>query len=208
MRYLGGHLGDSVSALLDGQLDDASAERAWAHVHACALCAQQVAREGWVKTRLAGITGPVPSAGQPPAELLGSLYGLGRSGGPSARARAAEEEQHAWAAVREVERQGRGRRVRLVAAGAGTVTAAALGLAGLGGATLGIGVSPHDAPTTAITGPGPNLTPGMTPGMTPGLTPGTTPVTTAVIAPSATVHGRLPRRGETGGPQAGTGLRQ
>ena len=32
MWWLGGHLGAAVSALVDGQLDEESAERAWAHV--------------------------------------------------------------------------------------------------------------------------------------------------------------------------------
>jgi anti-sigma factor RsiW len=50
-----GHLGSRVSALLDGQLPPAEAERAWAHVHACHLCRDLVEREGWVKTRLSGL---------------------------------------------------------------------------------------------------------------------------------------------------------
>lgn len=50
-----GHLGPRVSALLDGQLPPAEAERAWAHVHACHVCRDLVEREGWVKTRLSGL---------------------------------------------------------------------------------------------------------------------------------------------------------
>ena len=63
-----GHLGPRVSALLDGQLPAAEAERAWAHVHLCHLCRDAVEREGWVKTRLAGLGG-TPA----PAHLNGSL---------------------------------------------------------------------------------------------------------------------------------------
>ena len=51
-----GHLGSRVSALLDGQLPPDETERAWAHVHTCHFCRDQVEREGWVKTRLAGLS--------------------------------------------------------------------------------------------------------------------------------------------------------
>lgn len=49
------HLGSQASALLDGRLTPAEEERAWAHVHLCHGCRDLVEREGWVKTRLAGI---------------------------------------------------------------------------------------------------------------------------------------------------------
>ena len=65
-----GHLGPRVSALLDGQLEPAEAERAWAHVHDCHFCRDLVEREGWIKTRLAGLSyGDAPT----PASLKGSL---------------------------------------------------------------------------------------------------------------------------------------
>lgn len=51
-----GHLGSRVSALLDGRLPAGEEERAWEHVHACHPCRDLVEREGWVKTRLAGMT--------------------------------------------------------------------------------------------------------------------------------------------------------
>ncbi|HEX6150620.1 hypothetical protein [Nocardioides sp.] len=59
-----------MSALLDGQLPPDEAERAWAHVHACHACRDAVEREGWVKTRLAGLSADVDRA---PAHLKGSL---------------------------------------------------------------------------------------------------------------------------------------
>ena len=65
-----GHLGDRVSALLDGQLSPAEEERAWAHVHACHQCRDLVEREGWVKTRLAGLSFEASVA---PLSLKGSL---------------------------------------------------------------------------------------------------------------------------------------
>jgi len=65
-----GHLGPRVSALLDGQLEPAEAERAWAHVHACHFCRDLVEREGWIKTRLAGLS---LERDAPPDSLKGSL---------------------------------------------------------------------------------------------------------------------------------------
>lgn len=65
-----GHLGSRASALLDGQLPAAEAERAWAHVHACHACRDLVEREGWVKTRLRGLSFGDPGA---PEHLKGSL---------------------------------------------------------------------------------------------------------------------------------------
>jgi hypothetical protein len=127
MLGLGGHLGSSVSALVDGQLDPKSAERAWDHVMRCASCRRLVTREGWVKRRLA----QMGDAGPPP-ELLGSLVGMA----PDVTADAPES----WRAVAEIEQQGRGRRrAGLAAAGVGSVSAAVLGLTTLGGVPLDIG---------------------------------------------------------------------
>jgi Putative zinc-finger len=66
------HLGSRVSALLDGQLSPEETERAWAHVHVCHACRDLVEREGWIKTRLAGLSHGDPSA---PEHLKGSLLG-------------------------------------------------------------------------------------------------------------------------------------
>ena len=68
-----GHLGARVSALLDGQLSQAEADEAWAHVYACHACRDLVEREGWVKTRLAGLSGGVGPASP---DLKGSLLNL------------------------------------------------------------------------------------------------------------------------------------
>lgn len=143
MRYLGGHLGIAVSALLDGQLDETSSERAWSHVHGCELCSLQVKHEGWVKTQLATISGDEG----PPPQLLGSLHGLGARGA----SRAPDDGAAAWAAVAELERRGRDRRRTGIAlAGAGSVSVAVLGLASLTGATLGIGGAPAGSPTPTL----------------------------------------------------------
>jgi len=68
-----GHLGARVSALLDGQLPPAEAEEAWAHVYDCHTCRDLVEREGWVKTRLAGLSG---GTGPASSDLKGSLLNL------------------------------------------------------------------------------------------------------------------------------------
>ncbi len=72
-----GHLGPRISALLDGQLPPEESERAWAHVHECHFCRDQVEREGWVKTRLAGLS---HGAGTAPDHLKGSLVGSPMTG--------------------------------------------------------------------------------------------------------------------------------
>jgi hypothetical protein len=69
-----GHLGARVSALLDGRLSADETERAWAHVHVCHACRDLVEREGWVKTRLAGLSS---ATGAAPDHLKGSLLGGG-----------------------------------------------------------------------------------------------------------------------------------
>jgi anti-sigma factor RsiW len=121
-----GHLGPRVSALLDGRLSEQETERAWAHVHVCHACRDLVEREGWVKTRLAGLSG---AAGGAPAHLKGSLLGgealatspreafLG-SGGTGSRVR---------------------RTTGVVALGGGAVGVAVLGV-------LALGTLPSDGP--------------------------------------------------------------
>ncbi|GAB2986326.1 hypothetical protein [Nocardioides montaniterrae] len=70
-----GHLGARVSALLDGQLPPAEAEDAWRHVYGCHSCRDLVEREGWVKSRLAGLQ--AVDCGLPASHSLkGSLLNL------------------------------------------------------------------------------------------------------------------------------------
>jgi hypothetical protein len=72
----GGHLGRRVSDLLDGQLPPDEADAAWAHVHGCHACRDDVEREGWVKTRLSTLSfddGPSACA---PDRLKGALLGM------------------------------------------------------------------------------------------------------------------------------------
>jgi anti-sigma factor RsiW len=72
-----GHLGTRVSALIDGQLSAAEAERCWAHVHECHFCRDLVEREGWIKTQLAGLSFGGDDRSTTPDSLKGSLAHAG-----------------------------------------------------------------------------------------------------------------------------------
>jgi hypothetical protein len=162
MRFLNGHLGSTVSALVDGQLDTESAERAWAHVATCLPCRRLVEHEGWVKRQLAQIAGGSGATVQePPDQLVGSLLGLD----PSA---VGWSEWDDWGDGERVQRTRR--RAGLVLIGAGSVSAAVLGLTALSGSPVGAGSR----------GPAANI----------GSASSSTP-TPAVVAPAAAVHARL-----------------
>ena len=163
IRRFGGHLGTMVSALVDGQLDPETTERAWDHVLSCSTCRGQVEREAWVKRKLSTMCGNEPSA-----DLLGSLHGLAAHGGPTL------EGLQAWAEVDRLEASTRGRRrTGLALAGAGGVSAAVLGFAAL--SSLGLGGAPGGNPAASISG----------------STQAPSP-TTAVLPVVARVQGRLP----------------
>ncbi len=124
-----GHLGNRVSALLDGQLPQAEADRLWAHVHACHLCRDLVEREGWLKTRLSGLS---DGAGSAPDHLKGSL----RCGAPIPVGRTLVDD--------------RPRRAAVVLLGGSAAGVAVLGVLALG---MGPGTTPErQAPVTNIGG--------------------------------------------------------
>ncbi|MFA6574518.1 MAG: hypothetical protein WCS84_03795 [Nocardioides sp.] len=121
---IGGHLGARVSALLDGQLSHDESERAWAHVHTCHVCRDQVEREGWVKTRLAGLSfGGVDAA---PDHLKGSLLGVTPG--------------ELYLSIAQDDPHRTRRALGLAAIGGGAVGAAVMGV-------LALGAVPADAPT-------------------------------------------------------------
>ena len=120
-----GHLGDRVSALLDGQLSAAEEDRAWGHVHSCHQCRDQVEREGWVKTRLAGLSFDAACA---PSSFKESLLASVSAGLPPGEV------------YLSAGRDPRPRRVSLVALGGGAAGAAVMGV-------LALGAAPADAPT-------------------------------------------------------------
>jgi anti-sigma factor RsiW len=135
-----GHLGDRVSALLDGQLSPADEERAWGHVHACHQCRDLVEREGWVKTRLAGLSFEGASA---PVSLKGSLLSSLSDGVPPGDVYLSEP------------RDPKPRRVALVAIGGGAAGAAVMGVLALGAAPADAPGLERRAPTTSISTPAP-----------------------------------------------------
>jgi hypothetical protein len=163
MWRLGGHLGSSVSALVDGQLDDETAERAWNHAMVCPPCRRLVEHEGWTKRQLAQMADG-PRADQPSDRFLGSLLD------PDSLGSAAS----AWAETDELEARSRTRRRAGIAlVGVGSVSAAVLGLSTFGATPMGIG-GPTGTPASSIGGTSTSSTP-----------------TPAFVAPAASVHGRL-----------------
>lgn len=139
---LHGHLGDNVSALVDGQLSPADEERAWAHVHGCPGCRALVAREGWVKQQMLGLSGRADM----PSRLVDQLAHL-----PAA---------DSWAQVHALEASARRRRTTVVMAGAGSVGAAALALVALAGTPAGNGRPPVDRTPASVN---PSTTPSVSP---------------------------------------------
>jgi hypothetical protein len=129
MRPLGTHLGAHVSALIDGQLDDATSERLWSHVAACVSCRRLVESESWLKRKLA-----VTTCAEPSARLLGSLHDL-----PMVAA--------SWAVADQFESQHRARR-RTALIGAGSVSLALFGFAALSGVVPEL--RPDRGPTASI----------------------------------------------------------
>jgi hypothetical protein len=71
------HLGSRVSALVDGELDPAAAQRAFAHAAHCPDCWAAVEAERAAKTWVTGLDGP-----SAPGDLLRRLHALGEPGGP------------------------------------------------------------------------------------------------------------------------------
>jgi hypothetical protein len=158
-----------VSALVDGQLDPETTERAWDHVLSCATCRGLVEREAWLKRRLGMMCGNEPSA-----RLLGSLQSLKGLSAEGAEAAPTWAGLEAWAEVDRLEESTRGRRRAGIAlVGAGGVSAAVLGIAALG--SFGLGAGSPTPPATSIIGSTPTSSP-----------------TTAVLPAVARVHGRLP----------------
>jgi hypothetical protein len=169
-RLLGGHLGSSVSALLDGQLDATTAERAWQHVLHCPPCRRLVENEGWVKRQLAQI-GDGERTDEPPSRLVGSLLDLDPSVYPGIDP--GPEPRTDWTPSPDHDRPGRGRRrAGLALVGAGSVSAAVFGLSTLAGSPMGIGGS-HGSPAGNIGG-------------------GATRPTSTAVTPAAALRSRVP----------------
>lgn len=136
-----GHVGNRVSALVDGQLPPAESERLWAHVHACHTCRFAVEREGWIKTRVTelGLTGQERCA---PGHLTGSLVRVTALGWPEPEIEPAHDPAHDR------------RRLMAAAIGVGSVGAAFIGVFAM---TVPAAQTPgfeRRLPTTSLTRPG------------------------------------------------------
>jgi len=140
-----GHLGSRTSALLDGQLSAEESERAWEHVHACHACRDRVEREGWVKSRLAGLSFDV-AAPPTPAWLKGSLMGAPAAGPPGEAYLALGGLGGRLGSDDEHRRRGLG-----LALGGGAVGAAVMGVMILGVAPADAPAPTRQAPTFSIT---------------------------------------------------------
>jgi hypothetical protein len=141
-----GHLGPRVSALLDGQLSAEETERAWEHVLACHTCRDLVEREGWVKTRLAGLA---YDHGCAPDHLKGSLLGMPPG------------DVYLTLDAHRSRRAGLG----MAAIGGGAVGAAVMGV-------LALGAAPADAPSIERRAPVTQLvTPSSSPASVPSYRP-------------------------------------
>jgi hypothetical protein len=140
MTWISGHLGTRVSALLDGQLPAEEEERAWDHVHVCHVCRDLVEREGWVKTRLAGLTWGAPA--EVPAHLRNALVG-------------APDVTPGEAYLVGAPRDHRARRTGLVALGSGAAAGAAVvGVLALGSAPADLPSPDRRGPSTTVNSPG------------------------------------------------------
>ncbi|WP_278236800.1 zf-HC2 domain-containing protein [Isoptericola sp. AK164] len=127
------HLGDRVSALADGQLPPAEAERALAHVACCSLCAAELETARSARRHLAAAGDVTPTA-----ELTQRLLDLSASIPPAdGDPLRAPDRDTGWAApeawhppltgdVLGAERRRRRRRVALVGAGGAGVLGCAL----------------------------------------------------------------------------------
>lgn len=137
---IGGHLGARVSALLDGQLSHDETERAWAHVHTCHTCRDHVEREGWVKTRLAGLS--FGSVGTAPEHLKGSLLGVTPG--------------ELYLSIAQDDPHRTRRALSMAAIGGGAVGAAVMGVLALGAAPADAPTIERRAPVTQINTPSPS----------------------------------------------------
>ena len=186
-----GHLGTRVSALLDGRMPAAEEERWWEHVHRCHPCRDLVEREGWVKTRLAGLSqGEAPA----PDRLKHSLLAA-----PPLGPRPGEE---------HVGRP-RARSGGLLASIPGGVVGGVLGSGAVGVAVVGVlalGAGPASAPqndrrgpVTSITRQSPTVAPTVAPTVTPPVSPKHSPTVERSGGSARDAHDRRTRAVHHGG---------
>ena len=176
-----GHLGTRVSALLDGRMPPADEERWWEHVHQCHPCRDLVEREGWVKTRLAGLSRGDASA---PDRLKHSLLAA-----PPLGPRPGEE-------LLGHPRARSGGLLGSIPGGVvGGVVGGVLGSGAVGVAVVGVlalGAGPANAPQNERRGPITSIT-RQTPTVTPGVDPTGSPSGSPTHSPTVERSGGSPR---------------
>ena len=79
------HLGDRLTALIDGELDHGTRERMLGHLAQCAECRQEAETERQLKSRLSAMAAP-----QVPVELMLGLLSLDTNRGTGAGASAGQ----------------------------------------------------------------------------------------------------------------------
>lgn len=144
------HLGDRLTALVDGQLDLDAQQRAFAHLRHCADCRAAYEHELWVKQQMRVLPGAEPSAA-----LLMALQQLGdRPLGergpedvslppPGSVAYPRQGQQPPWSGAATHWRLPTVRRTAVALFGVGTLAAGFLGIAYVaGGGTPGQQVDP------------------------------------------------------------------
>lgn len=109
------HVGDRLTALVDGRLGAAEQDKVMAHVRHCAQCRDALAREHWIQGQLKQLPGAEPSAA-----LLLNLQDIGSD--PSAAVPIDDVPRAQWWLPTR-------RRAVLAVAGAGTAAASLIGLA-------------------------------------------------------------------------------
>jgi anti-sigma factor RsiW len=138
------HLGDRLSALVDGELDGAERDRAHAHLAGCEQCRAEAAELRALKRRLRGLTGGAPAE----AEMTRRLIAITGPGGPLPPRRRLLRLAPPPSAVRGTRGPGPGRRVRRRYVVLGTVSL-----------VVGIGTAAFTAGGGGQAVPGPRITP-------------------------------------------------
>jgi anti-sigma factor RsiW len=139
------HLGDRLSALVDGELDGAERDRAHAHLAGCEQCRAEAAELRALKRKLRGLTERAPAE----ADMTRRLIAITGPGGPMPPRRRLMRLAPRPPAARDARRPGLGHRVRRRYVVLGTVSL----VVGLGTAAFSVGGGAQPVPGPRITPP-------------------------------------------------------
>jgi anti-sigma factor RsiW len=141
------HLGDRLSALVDGELDGAERDRAHAHLAGCEQCRAEAAELRALKRKLRGLTERAPAEADMTRRLI-AITGPGGPMPPRRRLMRLAPRPPAAPAARGTRRPGLVRRVRRRYVVLGTVSL-----------VVGLGTAAFSAGGGSQTVPGPRITP-------------------------------------------------